>query len=541
MKTQTLTLWLLLGTAGVGFAQTEQKEKPKSPATSEISSTYLNLMKPIDIFSLPPNAKKLLTLKDLYSLVKTQGVTLKVAEEDLNQANQTQRRYRDAYLPTLNLTVSNNNTWTQTKEDGDLGDDYSDRSAMSSSFVTSHGFGLGLSGSLMPGVTYSLNGPAYSRSRDYPEEGDPRPRRRENAAWNAEIGVDLLKESPIFVRSLKKQIERLELTSAKEAFRAATLNALQTAEGSYFELIKRYLSLMIVQRSFDLAKSLEAEVKEKIIAGEASEIDAMRASLQSATSETELMTAEIDYQRSVEDFRNSLSYDDNKGEGIFPDPRALDIDVSKLVLPPATAIKSIQSQNPDVIRAKLADRTSSLDVELARTGTYPSLKLTTNYSNKTPGESFSETLGQSFLPNDRTFGIGLTYTQVLYNNGAKNELLQKIVTRQKSALNIDQAEKNVVKTFNSLLKRLEIGAKRLEIAKTSRIIAEKKLQSEFEKFKYGESSVRNVIDSQSEVNSARITEIDARVNMLLGHGELRTLSGKLPEGVTIQQNESGAP
>jgi outer membrane protein TolC len=525
--------FVLLGSRA--FAQ--GTKKGPSP---QLNQTYLNLMKPIDIFSPPPDAKKLLSLKDLYTLVRTQGVTLKVAAEDLNQARQAQRRYKDSFLPSLNLSLSNKNDWNESKLDSDLTDDYQDRDATTKSKSNNQSLGLNLSGILIPGINYSISGPAYSRSKTDPETNSSNPRRPEKAEWSGTLGVELLKDSPLFVQSLKTQKDKLEYSLAKENFRASTLAALYSAEVAFYGLIKNYLSLVVTQRSNELAKSLENEVKEKIAAGESSEIDAMRASLQSSTSETELMSAQIEYERAVEEFRNSLSYEGGDSAGIYPDPKAIDVDLSKLVLPSLAEVEDYQKQNPDVIKARISEQAAQVSLDLAKKAMLPSLKLSADYRNSTPGERWQETIGESVKPNDRNYSVGLTYSQNIYNNPASNDLRDQAVAKQKAVLAIDRSEKEVTKTFNSLLKRLEIGTRRLNIATTSRVLAEKKLQSEFEKFKYGESSVRDVIDSQTEVNSSRITEINARIDVILGHSELRTLAGKFPSGVTMSQSK-GVP
>ena len=43
------------------------------------------------------------------------------------------------------------------------------------------------------------------------------------------------------------------------------------------------------------------------------------------------------------------------------------------------------------------------------------------------------------------------------------------------------------------------------------------------------------------MNGARITEINARIDVILGHSELRTLAGKFPSGVSMQQPQGVAP
>jgi outer membrane protein TolC len=519
------------GIARLGSAKPNPPQSSKSLKTAP--SAYIALLKPLDIYAPPPGATKLIGIVDLYKLVRTQGVTLKVANEELSTARQTQKSYRDGVLPTLALGAGESQSWIKTKTDRDRFDNYTDREGLVQSRNTSYNLGLTLSGTPIKGLNYSFTAPEYTTSKVDPDLSQEQPQRLHNAGWTGKIDIALLKDSPIFTQSLTERKRKLEWTRAREVFKSETMKAISAAEKSYYALIQKSLQLAVQRRTYDLAKALHNDVKEKIAAGESSALEAMRSSLQTSQSETDLMASQIEYEAAIEEFRNSLSYDNSEGNGVFPDPKSLNIQVDQFKLPNPSTINEIRKGNSDVTLATLASKGAELDLELARRGTYPNLAFTLSYQNKAPGERMGQAIGDTARPADRAFSIGLSYTQILYNDSNSNTMKQAIVSKQKSDLSVAQAEKTVSKLFNALLKKLEIGGRRLKIAGTSRQMSEEKLTSEYEKFKFGESSVRNVIDSQTEVNAASITEIGARIDMLTGFSDLRTLSGRLPEGITM--------
>lgn len=530
---------LLASTAGAatntsdqrtGASQASKSERKKEQNIS--NTTYADLMKPIDIYAAPSGAKKLISLEELYSTVQAKGLALKVSRETYNTTAQQIKTENDKKIPILSFDASHDQKWSKVKGDSDPLDNYSDRDAVSGSRNLNSTAGLSLSGTPVQGVTYKLQFPQLVHSHQTPESSTSEPPRHDSAAFSSTLAVSLLKDNPIYAEGLTQRKSRLTLASARETFRYDVLRKLAEAEGSYFGLVQNYLQLLVQERSLKLARALEAEVKEKIAAGESSSLEATRAELQTAQAEVEFMSSQINYESAIGEFRNSLAFSEEEGTGVFPDPKAIDIDVERLAVP-KDAATIIEKSNPEIGIARLARDLAETELESARKSTLPSLAFNMSYGNTTPGEGWGQTTFEALKPNDRAFTVGLTYSQILFNDPSRNSLRQAVVGKQKAEFSADETMRRIQKDFNSLLKKLDIGIKRHRIAKISREIAEKKLNSEYEKFKAGESSVRNVIDTQTEVNAARISEISARIGMLTDHSQLRTLLGKLPEGVSI--------
>ena len=520
----------------LGLAVTEKPTPPQGPAGAkkriETNATYQSLLKPIDIYSPPAKAKKLLPLQELYTLIQTKGVALKVSRETYNAAKQSQTTENDRKRPVLTFDLAQEQKWSKTLSDSDPTDEYADRKRLTGSRVVNGNGGFSLAGSPLQGVSYKLSFPQLVHSQTIPDSSSQLPARPDQAAVSATLGVSLLKDSPILAESLQRKKIDLAIAAAREQLRSETIKTIFDAESNYFALIQKYLQLAVQDRSLQLARALKAEVQEKIKAGESSALEATRAELQEAQAEVDYMSSQIEYEASLESFRTSLSYDDTEGDGVFPDPSALKVDVEKFSVP-RNLISDIRNFNPEIARAKIQRKQAEVDMEVARNATLPSLAFSLNYSNATAADGLIKSSAESLSPNDRLFSINLSYSHVLYNNTAKNDLRQSLVSQQKAIVDAASVEQRIIKDHNSLLKKIEIGGRRYRIAKVSKDIAERKITSEYERFRAGESSVRNVIDAQTEVNSARISEIGARIEMLNAINQLRSLLGKLPDGLEL--------
>lgn len=523
----------LFSTTVYARSESKQSKLPIGSKSSNVVETYKQLLKPLDIYAVPPKATKLLTLKEMYKLVQSKGANLKVSTETFNTAKELEKKSSERVLPVASLDLSHEQKWQKTLVDSDTTDSFADRDKVIGMRNITGAGGFSVNGTPFDGLTYKLAFPQLTHNSVIPDPEGNNPPRPDLAAFSASLGVALLKDNPFFKENLTRRKNDLNLLVARETLRADTLRYLLEAESNFFGLIQKFLQLTIQDHSLQLARALKAEVLEKINAGESSSLEATRAELQEAQAEVEFMSSQIEYEASLEDFRSSLAYGDAEGVGVFPDPSALKIDVDSLKIPIDVAA-NIKRNNPEIGQTRLGQQISEVELEIARLNTLPSLAFGINYGNSVPGDGLSKTSWNSLRPNDRTFSASITYSQILYNNQARSELRQAAVSRQKSIYTEESVVRRIEKELNALLKKIEIGRKRYQIAKVSREIAEKKLNSEYEKFRAGESSVRNVIDTQTEVNGARIVEIGARIEMFIAFSQLRTLKGELPDGLEMK-------
>ncbi len=277
-----------------------------------------------------------------------------------------------------------------------------------------------------------------------------------------------------------------------------------------------------------MAKALELEVRERIKAGESGDIEAVSASLQTSQAETELMSSEIDYESSLEDFARSLSLDPARDELIFPNPRSMDVPVNDLItkLP---SLETSRRQNLSLLAARMDSELANVDSSLSRLETLPDLSFGVSYKNDHPSENSSQTLRDFSGTYDRGLTLNLNLNWILYNDAKKYSLNQSLLAKRRAEISAVQVDQSLAQSHKSLSKRIDIGGRRHTIARMSREIAEKKLSAEYERYQVGESDIKNLIDSQTALNTARVAEITARVELLNDVTELKLLAGQAPD------------
>lgn len=536
-QTRSVICVLLILSAQTASGAEPIKTNPPAAANTQPASVtrseYRQLLKPLDIFAPPSQAKKLLSLKEVYELVVSKGVAIKVARQDLKTTSENMRQSKATLLPKVDLNLGHGQTWTKTRSDSDPSDDYIDREHYSGSRSLRSNAGIVISGAPFAGTSYSLNLPTLGHNHNQPDKDTSIPERDDQGTASASFSLSLLKDNPFLSESAKKRRERLLYTQGREAFRDAALNALQEAEKSYYDLVVRSIRLAIQERSLLMAKALRADVGEMIKAGESNANEALKADLQVAQLETDLLQANIDFENAVETFRANLSLSEEERTGVFPDPAVLKNNLPDVKQELSKAKNNAKKGNSKVSVTKIASMISACDLELARTAALPSLNFTTSYSNSAPADGWDRATNEAFKPNDRSFDVKLELNMPLYNDTSRNSVTLAAVTAQKSEYSYNQALLDLEKSLGSLSKRLDIGMKRNSIAKMSREISERALSDEYEKFRLGESNVRNVIEAQNALNNAQLSEISSQIDLISGLAELRTLSGQLPPDVEL--------
>ena len=285
------------------------------------NSSYGNLLKSLNIYETPIGTKKIISIQELFQRVRVRGIALKVAKESLKTAQSLQNNYRRRKLPVLSLDLGHNQSWYKTESDSDTTDFFVARDQLTGSRKINSTAGLSLKGNPLNGLSYQLQFPQLEGKYGQPESVTTPPR-HDSGGYSASLELSLLSESPFFVEPIQQKKKKLDWDIARETFKSETLKALSAAEKSFYVLIQKHLTLRVQERALGLAKALESDVKEKITAGESSELEAMRANLQTSQTETELMGSQIDFEDAVEEFRKSLSYDQDESMGIFPDPKS---------------------------------------------------------------------------------------------------------------------------------------------------------------------------------------------------------------------------
>jgi outer membrane protein TolC len=473
----------------------------------------------IDIFAPPAGTKKLLTLKELHQLVDKQGLAMKLAREELRNVDEQVISSRRQFEPKAALSSSYSSTMTVVKETEEMpGSKTRSKSANMS---------LAINGQIVQGLSYSLSAPSFGRTMTGMIENNFTPNSPQSPLMLAEntsnysdtsqlsasISANLIKGSYWSEgRFNDRKIEISRLTG-RENFRAATIRAHIDAEQVFYDLIQKQIRLRISERALETSKKISDDLKETVEVGEADKISLLRSQQQIANSEIDLNTTRNDYQEAREKLRETLSMNAGEFEGLFPDAR----EILKIPSPPKMtkdqAIAAGLANRPDLKVQELALEQQSLDTRISGFNRLPNLDLSVSSSRSGTGQGFGQTTDNAWTKGPESVTWSLSTSYQLIGNTDFDTFRKARIALEKARINRDKVLNQVSKEITSSLERVRIAYVRLEHAKSNREISETKVSAEYEKFIVGESDNKNLIESQNEVTQARISELQAYIEV----------------------------
>jgi outer membrane protein TolC len=335
----------------------------------------------------------------------------------------------------------------------------------------------------------------------------------DSSQLSASLSVNLIKGSYWSEgRFNDRKIEISRLTG-RENFRAATIRAHIDAEQVYYDLIQKQIRLSISERALDTSKKIAADLKEMVEVGEADKISLLRSQQQIANSEIDLNTTRNDYQEAREKLRETLSMNAGEFEGLFPDAR----EILKIPPPPKMtkdqAIAAGLANRPDLKIQELALEQQGLDTRISGFNRLPNLDLSVSSSRSGAGQGFGQTTDNAWSSGPETVTWSLSTSYQLIGNTDFDTFRKARIALEKARINRDKVLNQVSKEITSSLERVRIAYIRLDHAKSNREISETKVSAEYEKFIVGESDNKNLIEAQNEVTQARISELQAYIEV----------------------------
>ncbi len=509
VKNMTIAALAIISASGLPSAASASAAKPKFKLAAKVTEKAKEKIKDrekdlrageVDIFAPPPGTKKLLGLKELHELVDKQGLAMKLAREELRNVDEQVISARRQFEPKAALSSSYSSSMNVVKETEEM--------PGSKTISKSANLSLGINGQIAQGLSYSLSTPSFARSMSSTSE-----EYSDSSQVSASLSLNLIKGSYWSEgRFVDRRIDISRLTGA-ENFRAATIRAHIEAEQAYYDLIQKQIRLRISERALETSRKISDDLKEMVEVGEADKISLLRSQQQIANSEIDLNTTRNEYQEARERLREILSMKAPEFEGLYPDARAI------LAIPPQPkmtkeqAIQAGLANRPDLKIQELALEQQAVDTRISGFNRLPNLDLSVSSSRSGVGQGFGQTTDNAISNGPESLTWSLSTSYQLVGNTDFDTFRKAKIALEKARINRDKVLNQVSKEITSNLERVRIAYIRLDHAKSNREVSETKVSAEYEKFIVGESDNKNLIESQNEVTQARITELQAFIEV----------------------------
>lgn len=309
----------------------------------------------------------------------------------------------------------------------------------------------------------------------------------------------------------------------------------RTVRNAYYDLIFAIGNLAVQRQSLQLAQQSLKDNRARVEIGTMAPLDIVQAEAEVATREESVIIAEAQIDRQ-QDVLRALIYNPSSPE--FWTARIEPTDTVTFVptqvdLP--GAVKRALTERTDIVNARKNIELNDFNIKYYRNQSRPDVTASVNYNASaiagtqvtrardpitglptgavvsSVGKSYFSGLGSAFsgdfpgwsLQFDVSYPVGKSAAEAQY---ARARLQQTQSERQVSSL-----ELSITNQVRDAARTVETNAKRVDATRSSRVLAERRLEAEEKKYQAGMTQNFFVLQAQRDLNVARNNELSALI------------------------------
>jgi len=298
-----------------------------------------------------------------------------------------------------------------------------------------------------------------------------------------------------------------------------------TAYWNYAAAVRR---LAILKTSEDKAGLLLEETRKLIDASEipAAELQSVMANL--ASKKASIIQAEQSVYQARSALGIQLGVNAEEIEGIFPpssDFPPVDEEKIKAVLQNSAKFKELAIENRnDNKAAELRKQAAGLYLIIARDGLKPQVDLQTalGYSGLSEGREFEKyfsSLGKNIT--GMNMNMQVKYSWPEKNRQAAGYLQQQEATYRKTEIQFNEVRRNIVSSILTAMSDLDKSFASYRLVNESLALYEKAVENEKTKYRFGASTLLDIITVEDRYTEARLSQISSRASFAMALSKLK--------------------
>ncbi|MCD8504114.1 MAG: TolC family outer membrane protein [Burkholderiaceae bacterium] len=340
---------------------------------------------------------------------------------------------------------------------------------------------------------------------------------------------------PIFNWSAIQTYEqsKLQVASAEIQLQLAYQDLMLRVSESYFRILA-------LQDELDALKAEQRSIAEQLAAakrrfelGDATVTDALEAQARFDLTSANIIGLENELSNAEDELARIIGRQPMP-QTLYPLPYNVDLPAPQ---PNKLTAWSDQARaaNLNVVRAEIQTRIAKYDIEIAKSGHYPSVSLTASSTSNTVGNSQVRPFydGRTI---DNT--VGLTLSVPIYSGGGVSAtVVEKAELQQKSVYDLEAERRRSLQQSRQFFNGVQAGLARikgLEAAEKSSLSA---LRANLTGYEIGVRINLDVLDAQRQLFITKRDLAAARYNTLLTSLRLRANSGVLSESDLFAINQ----
>ena len=320
-------------------------------------------------------------------------------------------------------------------------------------------------------------------------------------------------------------------------------------KSTYWALVSSIALVEARQTALDLAGELARVNKAKVDVGQSPPLDLIAAQAEVAANQEQLIIAETAV-RQLEDRLRVLIFD--------PTDRSMwSVKIEPVDTPPIgtiaidldAAVSGALRDRTDLARARTGVASTEANIALSNSQRLPDVRLNASYQASGLGGTeilrtggfpgtiagpgsvtpFGSVLDQLLANDYPTWSVGVSVTYPIGRSTEEANLARNRLEHAQAAERVKSAEARVVQQVRSAGWKLDMNAKRIDVARVARELADERLDTERKRFDVGMSTSFLVIQAQRDLAQAKQTELAAVLGYDLALVEFEAIQQAAPD------------
>ncbi len=366
---------------------------------------------------------------------------------------------------------------------------------------------LGASQRLATGATVSGSG-SLDRTRNRPLlTASLNPVYASDVAFS--VRQPLLKNGGFAANRAAIERARLGITRAGYEFKDTVLALIRSVESAYYTLSFARSQLEVRRFSVQVAEQLLEENRTLLEVGVGIELDVLQAEVGLANARRALLLAEQTEQNAADNLLALIN------------PFEFDVAPGPLAVPPIENVsvsfdlsyKLARDNNPTLASTQLSVEQLKLDAEAARRNRLPTLDvgaaLGYNTRKGSAGEAASDVWGSDGYKWQIDASLNLPWGL----RADKARYRQSVSSLNRERLRLQQVDQDVLVLVRAAIRSVETNRENLSIATLAVQLSEQQYEAEKTRYDEGVSTFRRVQEAKEDLDTARINELQALLNL----------------------------
>ena len=363
-----------------------------------------------------------------------------------------------------------------------------------------------------------------------------------NSTFFVSVTQPLLRNFGLAVTKAPLHIAQTNRLAEDQRLRQRMMDISLQVEQAYWDLYFAFRELQVQKQSLGQAQELYENNKKQVAVGTMAPLEIVVAEAEVASREELIILSEAAIKNTADRLKVLVfgtTEPEKWNRDIFPtdEPQLREIQIDE-----GTAISRALADNPDIKAIQLDLQSNKLNTKLNANGLRPQLDLQASVGYEGLGGS-TQILDDNFPPNvistipggysdaidtlfdNRTWRVGFIVGIPIGNKAAEARFIRADLTEKQTAKFLENAKQQLTLNVRTTLRNLESDGKRLEAARVSRRLQEKKLEAEKKKLNVGLSTNFIVLDFQEDLASAQSAELRALVAYNKNYAQLERHMG----------------